>query len=67
MINVTRQWGLSLEANYFIGDADIGLNGSYTGGGGSLPNKIVTKTVDYPDSKVDFTGLEISIGILFGS
>lgn len=65
IVYVTRQWGLSLEANYFIGDADIGLNGSYTGG--SMAGPLETRQVDYPDSKVDFTGLEISIGILFGS
>ena len=65
VVYVTRQWGLSLEGNYFIGDADIGLNGTYTGGPMSGP--LETRTVDYADSKVDFTGLEISIGILFGA
>ena len=62
IVYVTRQWGLSLEANYYIGDADLGLKGSYTGApaGGTLQ----TKEVDFPDSKVDFTGLEISISIL---
>lgn len=63
VVYVTRQWGLSLEANYFIGDADLGLKGSYTGGsigGGPLQ----TRQKDYADSKVDFTGLEVSIGIL---
>ncbi|MTI19889.1 hypothetical protein E1176_02535 [Fulvivirga sp. RKSG066] len=65
VIRVTNQWGLSLEANYFIGDADIELNGSYTGG--NMTGPLETKAVDYPDSKVDYTGLEISVGILFGS
>lgn len=64
IIYVTRQWGLSLEANYFIGDADLGLKGSYTGGNIGPPADLTTKQVDYADSKVDFTGLEISIGIL---
>lgn len=64
VVYVTRQWGLSLEGNYFIGNADIGLNGTYTGGPMSGP--LETRTVDYANSKVDFTGLEISIGILFG-
>jgi len=65
VVYVTQQWGLSLEANYFIGDADIGLKGEYTGGPMSGP--LETRSVDYQDSKVDFTGLEISLGILFGS
>lgn len=61
---VTNQWGLSLEGNYYIGNADLGLNGSYTGG--TMTGPLTTREVDYADSKVDFTGLEISIGILFG-
>jgi len=65
VVQVTNQWGLSLEANYFIGDADIGLNGSYTGG--TMAGPLETREVNYEDSKVDYTGLEISIGILFGS
>ncbi|MDX1627368.1 MAG: hypothetical protein R3345_01645 [Fulvivirga sp.] len=70
VIFVTRQWGLSLEANYFIGDADISLNGTYSGGTfgtNGASDELFTREVDYPDSKVDYTGLEISIGILFGS
>lgn len=62
IIYVTRQWGLSLEANYFIGDAGLGLEGSYTGGNSSGP--LITREKNYADSKVDFTGLEVSIGIL---
>lgn len=63
VIFATKRWGLSLEANYFIGDADLGLKGSYTGGVMAGPLETVQK--DYADSKVDFTGLEISIGIIF--
>ncbi|UII24434.1 hypothetical protein LVD15_13995 [Fulvivirga maritima] len=62
VVYVTRRWGLSLEANYFIGDADLGLNGSYTGG--NMTGPLTTREVDWADSKVDFTGLEISIGII---
>ncbi len=62
VIFVTRQWGLSFEANYFIGDADFGLSGSYTGGDGG--STLITREVDYSDSKLDYTGLEISIGII---
>lgn len=60
-----KRFGLSLEANYFIGGASLGLKGQYTGGNSS--NTLETKTVDYTDSEADFTGLEISFGILFGS
>ena len=63
VVYVTRAWGLSLEANYFIGDADLPLEGSYTGG--TVSGSLETRQVDWADAKVDYTGLEISIGILF--
>jgi hypothetical protein len=62
---VSNQWGLSLEANYFIGDAPFEMTGNYMGGTESGP--IITREVEWTDAKIDFTGLEISIGILFGS
>ena len=61
---VSNQWGLSLEANYFIGDAPFEMTGSYMGGTESGP--IISRPVDWQDTKIDFTGLEISIGIIFG-
>ncbi len=62
VVFVTRQWGISLEGNYFIGDAPFEMTGSYTGGTESGP--LVTRTIDWQDSKIDFTGLEISIGVI---
>lgn len=63
VVYVTRQWGLTLEANYFIGDAGFELEGSYTGGNTSGP--LETKQVEYTDARLDYTGLEISVGIIF--
>ncbi len=62
VIYVTRQWGLSFEVNYFIGDADFPLNGSYTGGNSIGP--LTTREVNFNDAKLDFTGLEISFGVI---
>ncbi|MEM1405554.1 MAG: hypothetical protein AAGG59_02170 [Bacteroidota bacterium] len=62
VIFITRQWGLTFEANYLIGDADFGLSGSYTGGNTS--GGLTTREVDYSDAKLDLTGLELSIGII---
>jgi hypothetical protein len=62
VVYATKQWGLSFEVNYFIGDADFPLKGTYTGG--NMAGPLETKTVDYKDSKIDFTGLEISLGII---
>lgn len=59
----TRIWGLSFEVNYFIGGADFPLSGSYVGG--PLSGPLETREVSYDDARLDLTGLEISIGILF--
>jgi len=58
---VTQQVGVSLEANYFIGGSDFPVSGTFTGGSGTLE----TITVDYSEAKMDFTGLELSIGLIF--
>lgn len=62
-VYVTQQLGISLESNYLMGDSKFPLKGSYTGGTTSLE----TKQVEYPDAKIDLTGLEFSIGIIFDS
>lgn len=62
IIYVTQQWGISLEANYFIGGADFPMTGSYTGG--NSVGFLETKPINYKDAKMDFTGLEISIGVI---
>jgi hypothetical protein len=58
---VTRQWGLSFEINYLMGSSNMPLKGSASGvdSGGA----IVNKSIDEPKAKLDFTGLEFSIGI----
>lgn len=60
---VTRQFGISLECNYLNGTSKFPLQGNYTGGLISGPNQTVA--ADFPDAKIDFTGLEFSIGVLF--
>lgn len=62
VVFVTRQWGLSFEANYLIGGADFALTGSYTGG--NTVGGLITRDVDYDNAKLDLTGLELSIGII---
>lgn len=60
--NVTRQFGISIETNYLMGAAKIPMTGNYTGG--SFSSILETIPVDYKNAKVDFTGLEFSIGII---
>lgn len=60
---VTSQVGVSFETNYLIGQAGFPVKGSFSGSdaGGTL----VTEPVDYADAKIDFIGLEFSIGLIF--
>jgi hypothetical protein len=63
-ISVTQQVGVSIETNYLVGQSAFPLTGSYKGiKEGS--NTIETTAVDYADAKIDFTGLEFSIGLIF--
>lgn len=64
LIYVTKQIGVSLESNYYIGGADLGMKGSYIGGN-STGGLTTRDNLDYKDSQVDFTGLEISIGFIY--
>ena len=60
--DVTRQWGLSFEVNYLIGSSKIPLKGSVNGVDSN--GVIITgDAIDEPKAKVDYTGLEFSIGI----
>ena len=62
-VKVTSQLGISIETNYLAGQSGLPLTGTYTGGVSTLE----TKSIDYKDAKVDFTGLEFSIGLIFNS
>jgi hypothetical protein len=61
-IDVTREVGVSLEANYLVGESKFPLTGSYAGGNTTIGPP---RTVDFPDAKIDFTGMEFSIGLIF--
>jgi hypothetical protein len=62
-VYVTSQVGVSLETNYFVGDARFPLTGSYTGGNATIE----TRAADYDQAKIDFTGLEFAIGLIFSA
>jgi hypothetical protein len=55
-------FGISLETNYLMGTSKMPLKGSIAGG--SMSGSISSETVNYSDAKVDFTGLEFSIGVI---
>lgn len=62
-INVTDQVGVSLETNYFVGEAKFPVSGSVVGGNTTFE----TQPLDYTEAKIDFTGLEFSVGLIFSS
>jgi len=62
-IYVTQQVGVSLETNYLMGQSKFPLTGSFTGGNTTLE----TRQVSYDNAKIDLTGLEFSIGLIFDS
>jgi hypothetical protein len=62
-VYVTQQVGISLETNYLMGDSKFPMKGTYIGG-----NSVVeTRQAEYADAKIDLTGLEFSIGLIFDS
>lgn len=60
---INRQVGLTFGGEYFVGSSKLALAGSYTGV--SSAGALETTPIDYPDSRLDFTGLELSIGVIF--
>jgi hypothetical protein len=62
-VHIKRQFGISLETNYLMGGAKLPLSGSVSGGNLNGTNQ--TLAIDYADAKIDFTGLEFSIGVIF--
>jgi hypothetical protein len=61
---VTNSVGVSLESNYMVGDAKFPLTGTFNGAMGS---EIKSETIDYASAKMDFTGFEFSVGLIFSS
>ena len=64
-IPLLNQVNLSLETNYLVGQAKLPLTGSYSGG--TLGGTNQTVQADFPDAKIDFTGLEFSIGVMMST
>jgi hypothetical protein len=64
-INVTQTVGVAFETNYLVGEAKFPIKGSYTGGDSGSQFTPVTVDDLFKDAKIDFTGLEFSISLLF--
>ena len=60
----SRRFGISFGANYYIGGANLNLRGDVIGAKEQQIG-VDTTYLEFPDAKLDYTGLEISIGIIF--
>ena len=58
---INKKIGAVLGAFYYNGSSPVNIRGDIYGG--DLNNIIQTKSVEYPSSKLDFSGWEISLGV----
>ncbi len=58
---VLQQFGASVEVNYLLGGARFPIEGSYTGG----TTSIETRNFNFSDARLDFSGLEFTIGVFY--
>jgi len=64
IIYFSKKFGISLEAYYLSGTSELDMKGTYRG----VPNDgdmIVEESAEFQEAKLDFTGYELSIGVLF--
>lgn len=64
IIYFTRQFGMNFEVNYLSGGSDVNFRGLIAGANTS---GLDMRDVSYTDSRLDFTGWEITIGLLFSN
>jgi len=57
------KFGINFEINYLSGGSNLNIRGSVVGG--SLPDILEQENIEFPDARLDFTGWEITIGVLF--
>ncbi len=63
IVKINKHISVSLKGNYFNGSSPIKLQGTFQGW--SSTQGMVKGIIDYPDSKIDFTGLEIGVGVSY--
>ena len=57
------KFGINFEVNYLSGGSDLNYRGYVVGG--LFPDIIEQENIEYKDARLDFTGWEITIGVLF--
>jgi hypothetical protein len=61
ILYLTQQFGINIEVNYLSGGSEVNLRGNVTGADAA---GIETVNLEYPGSRIDFTGWEITFGII---
>lgn len=64
IVYFSKKFGISFEAYYLSGSSPLDMKGTYRG----VPTDgdgIVEESVSFRDAQLDFTGYELSIGVLF--
>jgi len=59
------KFGINFEVNYLAGGSDLNYRGNVTGG--NVMDQIETQYVEFNDARLDYTGWEITIGVLFNT
>jgi hypothetical protein len=65
IVYFTKQFGMNFEVNYLSGGAPLNLRGTYTGG--TEASGLQTLSGNYDGSKLDYSGWEITMGVLFNT
>lgn len=63
VFQITRNFGLTFEAYYLRGSAPLDMRGSVLGLPAGTPSVQVID-LEYPEARLDFSGLELSVGVL---
>ncbi len=58
--HIARQFSISTELSYLSVPASANLTGTYIGGS---QGQLETRTIDFPDARVNLSGVELSIGV----
>ena len=61
----TKKFGMNFEVNYLSGGSNLNYRG--TAIGGTIENGIGEVPLVYPEARLDFTGWEITIGVLYNT
>ncbi len=60
---IKKNLGINIKGRYYMGESDYKISGDYTAA--YSDGTITQETLSVPDAKLDFTGLELGVGVVF--